>query len=418
MQKTIRIELTLFFCAIIFSYLTQLQGWGLAGLSNKMMYLCWIITGLLMLSNYQVSLNKFSQIYVFLIVWVIVCTAVAKLFSDIYFFRDPINIFIYKAFCIYMVSYLLHRKNIVGERELKTALLIMVLLAIVIGFYIWNQKYASVEDWTRSTELYQKKNSAGQILGVSVIVSSIYFGSFTLKGKWLKLIALIPMLFLITVKCRTALLATVIALLVASIMDDNEINKNKIKIRRCYILGGAFIVILCFIVVYSSSNSFRNFINSTLNIKSTVRLSNNTPFLIKLDTLTSYRLSWYRRSLIMWGSGIITTLFGAQSYSDNFYVNMLTGKGLLIGVPIIMLCIKRFSLNFKKIKILKQNSNYLEKNGILLKLVRAITVFFIVESFAEGYPPIGPGVSCLLFWCIVGYFDAEYERYIKSITNY
>ena len=46
----------------------------------------------------------------------------------------------------------------------------------------------------------------------------------------------------------------------------------------------------------------------------------------------------------------------------------------------------------------------------------SLTIFYIVESILEGYPPFGPSSSSFLFWLLASYADMEAAD-LKSNTG-
>ena len=51
--------------------------------------------------------------------------------------------------------------------------------------------------------------------------------------------------------------------------------------------------------------------------------------------------------------------------------------------------------------------NFKQNKGFIKDFLFCVTVFYLVESVLEGYPPFGPGVSSFMFWFLSAAFAGD-----------
>ena len=101
---------------------------------------------------------------------------------------------------------------------------------------------------------------------------------------------------------------------------------------------------------------------------------------------------------------------GGWAYIDNFPLHVLRVGGLTYGILILPFVYKRLFgciFGFRKRKCnMKEESN----EFLILLSAKYISLFFIVVSLMEGYPPLGPGTSAFFLWIVLGMKDAVTEK--------
>ena len=224
-----------------------------------------------------------------------------------------------------------------------------------------------------------QKNSAAQIWGAAILVNAFLIPYKNRLIRWVKYMLTGYFLILILLShCRTALLGLSLVFL------GNFIFYSKHKIL--WIIIG---IIGLQLVLYVPT--VHNFINHSLLLTKYEGAD--------MDTFSSGRLGLYA---LAWKNFWSSPLIGVGNYYvDCSYLSILTENGI-IGFILIE------SVWFYKIL---QHISYAMKDKIYQltgvhskqsKFLISITLFYVVESFLEGYPPFGPGVSALAFWLFSG----------------
>lgn len=238
--------------------------------------------------------------------------------------------------------------------------------AIVFAFWVQRTYFPSYASWL-STKIYlfQEKNSAGQIWMAAIFVS-ICLLNYRSKFEQILIYLACVYLFIMTgiCQCRTALLGVAVAIAAFTISRA----KNKVKW-------------MLFIVLIAVAAWF---------IPVTHRFIEQALFLNKyagtdLNTFSSGRISGYETAF---GRILSSPIVGVgRYYVDCSYILIMAESGI-IGLAIIeWIWVKKILMCFR----------YRTGDRTQMFLFM-MTVFYIVESLLEGFPPFGPGVSSFMFW--------------------
>lgn len=297
-------------------------------------------------------------------------------------YNPPIVLPFVTSLLFYIVGMLFVEKGL-NSRDLKRAFTAYCVICILLGMYIWLNFYGDIGAWFNTdVNIYQKKNSAGQIMAVGVLSALFYLPHQKMTSKILKIIICGGLTFMIMIiHCRTALLALLIAIIVYLLSDRRQ--------RRYIIVA----VPVLFVILFSIPN-VRALISQALYIRKYTETG-----IFTLNAFTSNRLDWYRAAYDEFMRSGVTILFGiGRSYVDNLFINVLTSSGI-IGVIIIAIAyVNRFVRNVKYPTTSRE-----------FRFLKVLSFFYIVESLAEGLPPFGPGAAAVIFWLMCGYCDILYK---------
>lgn len=363
---------------------SQFDGSTFEGTAKTVMYLMWCIVFLLYsftlkcVDRTRYVLTGAAIIGVFVLQY-----AVAGIVIDNY--NPPIIFPFITSFLFYIVGILFYRMGLT-EMDLQKALRIYCIMCFCLGLYIWFTHYGNLSNWFEIDQnLYNKKNSAGQILAVGAIISCYYLKSKSSLGKLINITIAIGLTFIIMIiHCRTALIALFVAILIPLFMMTNK------RQRIVIILSIPLICLLAINIPF-----IQELINKALYIDKFTATGEFT-----LNAFLSNRLDWFSAAFANFNQSIATILLGVgRSYVDNLFINVLTSSGIVGLIAILITYIERFALN---LKFQSTNDEY--------KLLKIMSIFYIVESFAEGLPPYGPGACSVIFWFISGYCDVMYKE--------
>ena len=187
-----------------------------------------------------------------------------------------------------------------------------------------------------------------------------------------KAVVLLTCIYLLLVlwlsQCRTAILAIVLIVLYNFIFNA--------KHKFIYILFFTAIVILCL-----CNKTISTFLEKALGLNNYIGAD--------LDKFSSGRLSLYKQALnIFMQSPIIGV---GQYYVDCSYLSILCESGIIGFILIEGIWGYRVILNFRY--GIKNKDRYGH-------LMISLTIFYLIESLLEAFPPFGPGVASFMFWTI------------------
>ena len=364
---------------LILTVASQFDGASFEGIAKIVMYVVWCAIFII----YSVTLKYIDRTsYVLVGMSVTGLLAVQYVVASIVIdnYRPPIIVPFITSFLFYIVGMLFY-KNGLNSRDLQMALRAYCIICIFLGIYIWTKYYGSLNNWFNIDQnLYPKKNSAGQILAVGTMLSFFYIKSKSKIEKVINIVIGLGLIFIIMIiHCRTALLALCMTILVYLFLLTTKKQKK-------IIIALIPIVVL---VIYNIP-FFRGIVNQALYIDKYTVTSEFT-----LNSFSSNRLDWFSAAYDKFAQSTVTILLGiGKSYVDNLFINVLTSTGIVGLLSITFAYVKRFIINFRYSSI---NDEY--------RLLKLMSVFYIVESLAEGLPPYGPGACAVIFWFICGYCD-------------
>lgn len=250
-------------------------------------------------------------------------------------------------------------------------------------FALWAQKtyFPSYTFWLQSkVYLFSHKNSAAQIWVSAVLVSVLLIEYRSKYEKFLIYLACAYLLFVIGIsQCRTAILGIGVSVLAFSITRAQK--------------KGRWILVLAFAVIAAwRIPAFHRFIEQALFL--------NKYEGADLNTFSSGRLTLYQ---IAFRKFLSSPIIGVgKHYVDCSYLMILAESGVLGFLLVEWIWVKKIVMCFR------YHGEH-RRSAFLFMM----TVFYLVESLLEGYPPFGPGVSSFMFWLTSSVFlnwSAEKER--------
>ena len=376
---------------LILTVTSQFDGASFEGIAKIVMYAVWCAVFIIYsLTLKYIDRTPYVLVGMSVATLLIVQYTVASIIIDNY--RPPIIAPFITSVLFYIVGILFCNKGL-NSRDLQTALKAYCIICIFLGIYIWTKYYGSLSVWLNIDQnLYPKKNSAGQILAVGTIISFFYIKTESKIEKLINIAIGLGLIFIIMIiHCRTALLAFCMTVLVHLFLLTTKKQKQIII---------ALIPILV-LIVYNVP-FLRGIVNQALYIDKYTVASEFT-----LNSFLSNRLDWFSAAYDKFVQSPVTILFGlGRSYVDNLFVNVLTSTGVIGLLVIAFAYAKRFIINFK---LPTTNDEY--------RLLKMISVFYIVESLAEGLPPYGPGACAVIFWFICGYCDVLNRRLLYKVDT-
>lgn len=265
------------------------------------------------------------------------------------------------------------------DRELWNRVGKIYLICSVI-FAIWVQKtyFPSYASWLRTkVYLFVQKNSAAQIWVSAVLVSVLLLDYRNKFEKILVYIACAYLLFMTGIsQCRTAILGLVVSIIAFSVSRAE--NKKK------WLLFIAVALVAAWMIPPS-----RRYIEQALFLNKYEGADLNA---FSAGRITFYRMAFQKiQSSPFWGVG--------KFYVDCSYLSILAESGILGFIFIESIWIKKV---FQCFHFRGDNRNR--------AFLFMITVFYLVESMLEGYPPFGPGVSSFVFWLVSGVLINQSSR--------
>jgi hypothetical protein len=373
--------LILMITSIIFSIVAQINDERISGVMRIIMYSSWGVTIAYMFLN---VLNVFRMTYYgkwFLmsyIGFVSMCGLSTVLGQE---HMSP-NILL--PFSISLIMYLtgsVLQQYGFPVKKLDKCLFVFCISVFVVCIVTRFTFFTNISDWLNTNiYVYDKKNSLGQLIVLAVILLVFYFK----PNKKLVLfiyyaISAFMIYVLLLIQCRTAMVALVIVIIARLFI----VSKERSKFLLLLLVGVLFILF---------NDNFWNIIEKAFFIDKYKGLD--------LNTFSSGRFTYYADALNKFQTNV---WFGTgEYYVDNFFINMLTENGIIGFIIIIPVLIKKAIDNLFR----KSSSIVNEDKRKLNEVLKLFTLFYIVESMLEGFPPLGPGVCAFLFWLLNGYLDS------------
>lgn len=271
-------------------------------------------------------------------------------------------------------------QGILTDKDVYSLSVIYVLSSLVYAVYVNVTDFSSYQNWLNSNVyVFTNKNSAAQIWFIAIFVTWFIIIPQT-KGKknlfWLATIVYIVIISSMS-QCRSALLG-----ICCVIVYDVLINS---KHKLLWLLLIAVGIVLLFHFPVS-----REFINQTLLLDKYVDAD--------LNKISSGRIQNWANALSIFNKNEQNFFLGTGNYYvDCSYISVLTESGLVGFLLIEPIWILRIVKNFKHRYMTFARENFYS----------SMTVFYIVVSLLEAYPPFGPGVSSFMFWLLCAYGDVS-----------
>lgn len=380
----------LFYIAIAAALITQFPyiNKEIASIFNEIMWI--LAVGFIVIDNFRklpvsnyllgmVMIMIFSYIAEILL---IVAGVIFSMMPYVSLIRIPIMIY----FCSYYMGTTENDENNVG----KKIMLIFGVLAFIMSIQVAMQFLTNFETWQNS-EMYMydgstHKNSSAQTLGNCILVLFIFWH----PKKWfynaIRYIGVIIVAAgLLYIQSRAALVAVGIVIAVSAFFRGE---KKKILV--------AILATIVAVLIVINSESIMSLLKQAFFID---KYSMGGE--LDLNRFSSGRLDFWD---VTWSYFLDSPFVGiGNTYCDNFYINIMASGGVFIGVPYIILYLIRV---YKNIGYYWQSFKCGQIDSFA-QFAAGVSIFYMIISFFEGFPPYGPGVSCLLFWMISGYLDGR-----------
>ncbi len=245
---------------------------------------------------------------------------------------------------------------------------VYIISSLVFAIWVHFSYFSSYSLWLNSRiYMFLQKNSAGQIW-----ISAVFVAFFLLNYKKMieRIIYLSICAYLLIMtgfcQCRTALLGFAVALVMYSIFRA----KHKLRL---------ILLIVVFLVAIWTIPITHRFIEQALFLNKYAGSD--------VNTFTSGRIDKYKEAI---DAILYSPFIGIGNYYvDCSYLLIIAESGILGFVIIEYIWIKKIILCFS------YKGDMFNKSYLFV-----MTLFYIIESILEGYPPFGPGVSSFFFWFI------------------
>ena len=358
---------------IISTVLTQVP--AITGYFRPVMYVMWIIALFVGLVNNKAKIPLIPFFIVFVVVVLILW---AEYFANLSTHENSYIIQVVSLPLICYVVGLLFARRI--DTRMSTACLITLFITSFAMFsYIFFNYIGNFRIWLNANHyIYEQKNSAAQIIGCTIIISAFLIKPSHKLLKAIKNIALIFLfLIIVAMQCRSALISII---LTAAVFYVSVLRGKK------RLLVSALCIIA--IVLVLNSDVMLKYVYKAF--VSTDRQSRS------LDSFTSGRLTYFKQA---WELFVEHPVVGTGHHRvDNLYLCVLSDVGLIGFIPIMILWVSRITSNVLA---------FIKNKTPFTACVLCLTVFYFGESFAEAYPPFGPGVCAFMFWVICAFVDVR-----------
>ena len=349
---------------VVFSVFSQID--SVERFARPGMYIMWIIT--LVLGCYKnrgkLRMDGFSKRFLLAYITFYLLCMVTGIFDEKHFSANYIRVLLIPLFVTFAGSMFADLDEKLFDRMGKLYLISSVIFAL------WVQRtyIPSYSSWLNTRMyLFQEKNSAGQIWVAAILISVLLLKYKNISERIIVYIACGYLLIMTGIcQCRTALLGLGVAII------SFVIYRSKKKLRW-------IIVIIIFVIITWSIPVTRRFIEQAFFLNKYTGAD--------LNTFSSGRLVKYEKALSFF---VTSPLVGVgKYYVDSSFILILTESGVFGFLIIEWIWITKIIQNFKF------RGQYEERVFLFM-----ITIFYIVESILEGYPPFGPGVSSFMFWFV------------------
>lgn len=362
---------TLLCLNIVISVISQIEQFS--NITRPCMYLGWgvLFAMVCIEKNFKVfcAINCLHYIAVYLCL--VVISLFVVIFNNEWTWPNSLSVMIVPIGVMFISSNLAESR--IDNELFYTLTVLYFASSLFLAIWINVTHFPSYSNWLLAKEyVFPQKNSAAQIWCSSVFLAISFIKP---KSFFQKLLLYMGCGYIILIvfmsQCRTAILA----LGVVTILS--VLRKSKRRILWVLLLIGVFIALISIPVV-------RELLNQALLIKKYKGTD--------LNTFSSGRLDLYLDALKQFQ---VSPILGVgKFYVDCSYIRILTESGI-IG----FLLIESVWAHQIRINLIRSCYTVL---GDITSLMVAMTAFYIVESFLEGYPPFGPGVSSFMFWFLNG----------------
>lgn len=367
MKQTSTIDQSTYWMSIVIllSVFSQIE--TIDRLVRPLMYLAWIaILGVLFARNdFSIFLSRPTSVYLacflfFSGIQVLVFGFEQTHLNGNYFriIRIPLLVSLvaelYRPYC--------------DRTNFQTIVRVYILCSLIYALWVNFTYFPSYNAWlSQRIYTFELKNSAAQIWSVAIFL--LLFG-VDYKSKTSRLLGygIAAYLFIISAlsQCRTALLALVFAAALIIL----RFSQRRMTFVACFFV--------LFLVLWNIPLT-RGFIEQALFL--------NKYEGADLNTFSSGRLGYWGNALTVFSQHLI--LGEGKYYVDCSYILILAEAGLVGFFLIEPIWFSRAMTNIR-----------FSGEKRLRMLLFGMTMFYVVTSALEGYPPFGPGVSSFMFWFV------------------
>lgn len=334
---------------------------------NWINYIVWPLFAVYLILKNKGKIYYTSFLNVYSLIWIVLLLICFSIYTikGTHLNSNILRILILPLGC-YFIGNQLNEK--ISKENLLLISRIYSFSALFLAVWVQINNFSSLTVWQSSLEyFYAQKNSCAQILASAILINLFTLKYYSKIGKATSiLISLYMFIVICLIQCRTV----IISLILVGIFYILKKSSHKIMWIAIAIALG---------VIIFSIDSTRGFFEHTFLLDKYNGES--------LNSFSSGRLDYYKESLKIFNANIF--IGNGKWYVDNFFLEVITELGLVLGLPIVCIYIYRIYLNFIHYR---KNSN----NTIIL-LVLSMSVFYIFESFMEAYPPFGPRKLLLCF---------------------
>ena len=363
--------------AVVFSVFSQIE--SIERFARPGMYIMWI--AVLALGCYKnhgkLHMDAFSQR--FLIAYALFCLycLFIGLIDSRHFSAHYIRVLI-----VPLLVTIAGSMYIDGDNKLVNRLgRVYLICSVLFGLWVQRTYFPSYTSWLSARiYLFQQKNSAGQIWVAAIFVSILLLDYKNNIEKSVIYIACGYLLIMTGIsQCRTALLGVAVAIVAFSI--------SRAKHKGRWIIIVVALATAAWLIPFT-----RQFIEQALVLNKYAGTD--------LNTFSSGRIGRYEKAFLnIFSSPIIGV---GEYYVDCSYILILAESGLLGLIIVEWVWLKKITMCFG------YSGEPKAKTFLFM-----MTVFYIIESILEGYPPFGPGVSSFMFWFLSSQLINQSYREMK-----
>lgn len=362
-----RIDQSTYWMSIVIALSVFSQIETIDRIARPLMYLSWIVAlGLLIVrNNFSFWLSNPTLIY-------LACFSVFSVIQVfIYCFQKThLNGNYFRILRIPLLVSLMAElyKSICREKDFQVIVKVYTICSLIYAVWVNLTYFPSYSLWlSQRIYTFELKNSAAQIWSVAIFLLCFAIDYKSTYSRWIGY-GIAAYLFVVSAlsQCRTALLA----LMIVAILIILCYSKRKMAFSVC--------ALIMFLVAWNIPLT-RGFIEQALFL--------NKYEGADLNTFSSGRLHYWENALVAFSHNpIIGT---GKYYVDCSYILILAETGLVGFFLIEPIWFSRIITNL-----------YYDGRLNVRILLTGITVFYLVTSSLEGYPPFGPGVSSFMFWFV------------------
>ena len=370
---------------IVISVISQIEQFS--NITRPCMYLGWgvLFAVVCIEKNFKVFCTPNCLHFIAVYLCLVVFSLFVVIFNNEWSWPNSLSVMIVPIGIMLISSNLAESR--IDNELIYTLTVLYFASSLFLAIWINVTHFPSFSNWLLAKEyVFPQKNSAAQIWCSAVFLALSFIKPKSLFQKLLLYMGCGYIILIVFMsQCRTAILALGVVTILSIL------RKSKRKILWVLLLIGVFIALISIPVV-------RELLNQALLI--------NKYKGTDLNTFSSGRLDLYLDALKQFqGTPIIGV---GKFYVDCSYIRILTESGIIGFLLIESVWIHQIHINIKR-------SHYTVL-GDITSLMVTMTIFYIVESFLEGYPPFGPGVSSFMFWFLNGIVGCGLPK--KTLLHY